>query len=77
MWIILTLGIVTAGVGFYEIPQLKKQKQMRELWMFSILLFIGFSSIILNTMNAPIPNPLDFISFVFQPMSSFLFQLLK
>lgn len=52
-----------------EIPKMRKQKQYRELWTFSILLGLGTVLETLITFNVNIPNPSDFIALVYSTIS--------
>ena len=76
---IKSLGILlVAGVIIlFEVPPLLKQKQKKELFVFSILLIIGVVLSIVFTLGKTIPNPMDFITFIFKPLSDFITQLLK
>lgn len=77
MWFVLLTGIIILAYSVIEIPKFKKTKKKKELWTFSILLLVGYSLLIAETMKAPIPNPLDLITFVYKPVSSGLFALLS
>ncbi|MFC5647871.1 hypothetical protein ACFPYJ_01820 [Paenibacillus solisilvae] len=53
----------------YEFPLLLKKKLHKELWVFSILIAFGLLLSILQGLQIPIPNPLDWITAIFKPMS--------
>ncbi|WP_236690318.1 hypothetical protein [Guptibacillus hwajinpoensis] len=77
MWFVLLIGIIILAYSVIEIPKFKKSNQKKELWTFSSLLLVGYSLLIAQTMNAPIPNPLDMITFVYKPVSKVLFALMS
>ncbi|WP_205665300.1 hypothetical protein [Pseudalkalibacillus hwajinpoensis] len=73
----LLIGIIILAFSIVEIPKLRKNKKKKELWTYSILLLIGYPLLVAQIMNVPIPNPLDLITFVYHPMSQFLFAVLS
>ncbi|RBW67331.1 hypothetical protein [Bacillus taeanensis] len=77
MWPII--GILAAGImiSAIEIPPLLKQKQKKELITFSILLLFAISLSIAESLRLPIPNPLDWITTIYQPISDFTYSLLE
>lgn len=60
-----------------EIPKMLKQKLYRELWTFSILLVLGTVLAILKSINVEIPNPSDWIAWVYSPLKDTMKSLLK
>lgn len=60
-----------------EIPKMLKQKLYREVWTFSILLVLGTVLAILKSLNVEIPNPSDFIAWVYSPLTEVMKSLLK
>ncbi|OCT11508.1 hypothetical protein A8709_07535 [Paenibacillus pectinilyticus] len=60
----------------YEFPRLRKKKQVKELWLYILSIC---ASVVLNvavSLQAHIPNPLDFISYLFRPMGKMISTLL-
>ncbi|MDQ6420226.1 hypothetical protein RB620_12340 [Paenibacillus sp. LHD-117] len=72
-------GILTVSIAIamLEVPGLKKKKWKKELWFFFVLLFFGAGLSIAQSLNVKIPNPLDWISFMYKPLSDSLTSLLK
>lgn len=77
MWKVVGIMAAASLFAWCEVPLLLKAKMKRELWVFSILLFIGTGVCIAVAFEWPIPNPLDIIYLVFRPMSQLLDTLLK
>lgn len=73
--IIFYLFIVT-GLTYWEAGKLRKKKQMKE--MYTYLVIIGITSIIYIThiLKVPIPNPLEGVKFIFEPVGQFVEQIL-
>lgn len=61
----------------FEIPTLWKKKLVKEIWVFSILMIIAVGLGIAQSLHWNIPNPLNGIKIVLQPLSDFIFRLLK
>ena len=55
-----------------EIPKMLAGKLIRELWTFSILLLLGVAMTILKSLDVPLPNPSDWIAWVYSPVSNIL-----
>ncbi|WP_243291595.1 hypothetical protein [Bacillus sp. FJAT-47783] len=77
MWQILGILMVAIIVIYIEVPSLLKKKQTKELYVFSILLFIGVVLSILESLQIELPNPLDAITFIYKPFSDFIFGFLE
>lgn len=79
------MGIVSIALVFVfstalcmiEIPKMRKEKLYRELWTFSLLLGLGTILVILKSLDVDIPNPLDFIAWVYSPVTDGMKGLLK
>lgn len=57
-----------------EVPGLVKDKMWRELITFSVLLLIGMSLSIPQTLGMEIPSPNDLIIIIFKPFAEWLKQ---
>lgn len=64
-------GIIAAAVviTLLEVPQLIRKGYRRELIVFSILLVLGVGAACGKVLNAPIPNPDDWVAFLLHPLS--------
>lgn len=69
-----TIGILclAAVVVFLELPQLLKNKLMKELVVFTILLIIGITLSILLAFGVKLPNPVDLLIFLLKPLTNFI-----
>jgi Na+/melibiose symporter-like transporter len=76
---IKSLGIllVAGTICLFEVPPLLKKQQKKELLVFSILLLFGVALSIFFTISKSIPNPLDYITFIFKPFSEVIAGVLK
>lgn len=74
--IVMTLVFSTI-LCMIEIPKMLKERLYRELWTFSILLGLGIILAILKSLDVEIPNPSDFIAWVYSPLSDIMKSLLK
>ena len=74
-----SLGIllVVAAICLFEVPPLLKKQQKKELLVFSILLLFGVALSIFFAIDKAIPNPLDYITFIFKPLSEVISGFLK
>lgn len=65
------IAVVTAAaaLAWYEIPKLRKQGWIRELWTFCVFLLIGVSLCVLYMLHVPFPSPVVWIRAVFKPVS--------
>ncbi|PGY09925.1 hypothetical protein [Bacillus sp. AFS031507] len=70
------LVIVTVIIAI-DVPPLLRKKLKKELWIFSILLLFGTSLSIAQAMNIKIPNPVDWITAIYKPLSDIIEKLLK
>ncbi|RAV12156.1 hypothetical protein [Paenibacillus contaminans] len=77
MWTIIGILFVTGGIAAIEIPSLRRQKLKKDLWVFTALLAFGASLTIADALNAKIPNMLDWISFLYKPLSDLIYNPLK
>jgi len=60
-----------------EIPKMLNGKLIRELVTFSVLLALGTLLVILKSLDVTIPNPSDFVIWVYKPISNILKSLLQ
>ncbi|OIK08425.1 hypothetical protein BIV60_26380 [Bacillus sp. MUM 116] len=72
-------GTIVAAIMMvvFEIPNLRKKKLTKELWVFSFLMLIAVGLGIAQSLGLKIPNPLNGITIVFKPLSDFIYGLLE
>ncbi|HAN09565.1 MAG TPA: hypothetical protein DCP90_03015 [Clostridiales bacterium] len=75
--VILLVLVFSIVLCVIEIPKMLQDRQYRELWTFSILLGLGTILAILKSLNVDIPNPSDFIAWVYSPVEGVMKGLLK
>jgi hypothetical protein len=74
---ILTVILIAIVIIVIEVPSLRKKGLIRELWVFSVLLVIGVMLNVAEVLRMKIPNPLDFIAYVYKPLSDLIYGSLK
>jgi hypothetical protein len=67
MWNLLGILTVTGLITLYEYPKMKKKSMKYEIKVFFLLLGIGTTLAILYIYDIPIPNPLNFLKYIFEP----------
>ncbi|MFJ8257522.1 hypothetical protein ACIQ4Z_09520 [Peribacillus asahii] len=71
---ILLIVVVIIAI---DVPPLLRKKFKKELWIFSIFLLFGTALSIAQALNIKIPNPIDWITAIYKPLSDMLEKLLK
>jgi len=74
---ILATLLFSTVVCIIEIPKMLHGKFYKELWTFIILLGLGTVLAILKSLDIKIPNPSDFIAWVYSPLTGLMKSLLK
>lgn len=64
-------------VCIIEIPKMLQGKLIKELVTFSVFLLLGTVMAVLKSLDIKFPNPSDFVSWVFSPVSDIMQSLLK
>lgn len=74
---ILVVLVFSTVLCRIEIPKMLQDKLYKELVTFSILLGLGTVLAILKSLDVEIPNPADFIAWIYSPVTDVLKVLLK
>lgn len=74
---ILAVLVFATVLSFIEVPKMLKSKSYREFWSFSILLLIGVTLAILKSLGVTLPNPSDWVAWVFSPISNLIKPIFK
>lgn len=74
---VLAALIFSTALCYIEIPKMLQDKLFRELWTFSALLVFGTVLAILKSLDVNIPNPSDFIAWVYSPVREVIKSLLR
>ncbi|KRE99365.1 hypothetical protein ASG89_27785 [Paenibacillus sp. Soil766] len=77
MWAISGILIVGGILTYMEAPYLVRKKLIKELCFFLGLLFIGVTLVILETLRIQLPNPLDWITAINEPISDLITRMLS
>lgn len=73
----LAILLVAGAIAYFEVPPLLKEKQKKDLVVFSMLLILGIGLSIFWALGKHIPNPLDFITFILKPLSDYISHLVE
>lgn len=77
MGVIIMVLVVATLIAMLELPGLLRKKMKVERWVFVTLLFIGTILSMLQFSRVRLPNPLDWITYIYQPLSDFVFGILN
>ncbi|MEK3949300.1 MULTISPECIES: hypothetical protein [Paenibacillus] len=69
---VLGILLIAAAISLVEVPYMWKKGLKKELWLFSILLFVAVGISCAKALHWLIPTPLDWITAVYRPFSDFL-----
>jgi Na+/melibiose symporter-like transporter len=64
--------IISSVIIAIDVPPLVRKKRKKELWIFSTLLLFGTALSIALVSGVQIPNPMDFITWIFKPFSELI-----
>ncbi|MCM3748895.1 hypothetical protein M3223_16190 [Paenibacillus pasadenensis] len=73
MWSIWLIVLSAGGIVAVEFPLLKRRKYKREILAFAALLLFGVGLGIAKALELDIPNPIDWISVIYKPLSELLY----
>jgi len=73
MWKVIFVLMITAAIIAIEWRSLMKRKHRGELWAFALLCMFGTGLGIAKALRLPIPNPLDWITVLYEPLSSLIY----
>ncbi|KRE70848.1 hypothetical protein ASL11_11175 [Paenibacillus sp. Soil750] len=77
MWTITGILLASAAIAMLELPSLMKKKLYKEFVIVCCLVLLGTILSIAQSMHMKLPNPLDLITFVYQPCSDFILGFLQ
>ena len=60
-----------------EVPKMLQQKLVKELITFSVILLIGTLVAVLRTFDVKVPNPSDFLAWVYSPVADLMKSLMQ
>jgi hypothetical protein len=77
MWSVIGLFVVCVFIAAIEAPHLLLKKMKRELYLFLSILLFGFAISSLQALRVTLPNPLDWVTAMFKPISDITYDFLK
>ncbi len=60
----LLLILAFAAIAAYEIPEIIRRRQWKELVVFAVLLIVGFTMSLFQTIGVKVPNPVKGIELI-------------
>ncbi|MGF9908806.1 hypothetical protein [Brevibacillus porteri] len=72
MWTIIMILLISLLIALFEVPNMRRNGMKKEMLVFFILLVVGTGLSIAESLEANIPNPLEWITFVYKPFSDFI-----
>ena len=66
---LVVILVVVAVIIAIEVPLMWRRKLIKEMWVFSFLLLFGTFLGIINALNIPVPNPLGWMIFIYNPVA--------
>jgi integral membrane sensor domain MASE1 len=72
-------GIIAVAIVIFviEVPALRRNRYIKELWFFSVLLLLGTGLSIVWALHVPLPSPLEWLTIVYKPLHDFIMRFLK
>jgi hypothetical protein len=74
---VFSVVIAATVIALLEVPSLIEQKLSKELWIFTGLLLFASSIGIMQGLKLEIPNPFDWLTYIFSPMTKLIQKFLK
>ncbi len=74
---IIAVLVFDVIVCIIEIPKMLKQKLIKELVTFSVLLLLGTVLATLKAFDKKVPNPSDFLAWVYSPVADLMKSLME
>jgi len=75
--VVIGILAIAAIIAMMEVPGLWKKRHMKELWVFTLLLLLGTGIHIAQSLSVKLPNPLDWITYLYKPISDFIGSVLR
>ena len=74
---IIIVIIFSTSLFFIEVPKMLRLKLYRELIIFLVLLISGSVMMILKRLKVDLPNPSDFLAWVYSPVEGIMKEFYK
>ncbi|MEC0229088.1 hypothetical protein [Paenibacillus alba] len=76
-WGVTAVFVVSICIFILEFRPLWRKRIRKEIWIFSILLFLGAGLNIAHILRIEIPNPLQVMVAIYKPISDAMVSFLK
>lgn len=73
MLAIIGILFVVLAIIFIEFSSIKEKKFKKEMYLFILFLLVGIGLNVINTLHIKFPNLLDWLIFVYKPISRLVF----
>lgn len=73
MWVVIGIVILGVIIVLIEFPPLLKQKHVKDILVFFIILIFAVTVNILQYSGIKLPNPLEWILTIFRPFSKLIY----
>jgi Ca2+/Na+ antiporter len=77
MWNILAVLIVSGTIFLLDGLPLRRRSQKRDFVVFAAILAVSTGLAVLHSLHVRLANPLDWISYVFEPVGRWMFDTLS
>lgn len=77
MFRLISILVIAILIAWFEIPNLWRQKLWKELVGFLLVFISGVILNVLVELEIPLPNPFNWIIFLFNPINEKLLHLLQ
>lgn len=68
--------LLSVFIAVYELPSLLEGESRKDLVVFGVFLAAGMTLSILQVLRMPVPNPIVFITFIFEPLVRIIDEML-
>ncbi|WP_335495414.1 hypothetical protein [Neobacillus drentensis] len=72
MFYSIIILFISIGIGLLEIPKLLRGKLVRESLFYLLILSIGTFFCILLALDINLPNPVNWLTILFKPLTNWL-----
>lgn len=69
---IVAVLLFSTALSLIEVPKMLRAKSYKELAVFSGLLALGTGLAILKSLNVQLPNPSDWVAWIYSPVAKLL-----